>query len=319
MENIIESIHYSKWTELVKDLEKNDDESKIYRGHSNEYQKRLKKKLGKAFLNADFSVNINTQLWSLISSFDRYYQGGFYKFGTFLCQQLENNNFKSRYGKHNFIEIFYLKDCSQLERIYYLQHYGVPTCFIDFSHNPLIALFFAIAHVRATNVYTPDLNGNPIIHPPEAYISLYELNHKRISELLNIKYIDNEFSDRTYGKYKVKFGHLAFDISPIEKCQLNTLNENLKLQKGCFVLYDNEGSSCSLDKRIGELLLYDNKEKEILIKEYRLHYNEIFRKYSFEGLTKVTLYDYLEKNHISGRTLFNDIQGLKYDLNFFHH
>ena len=55
-----------------------------------------------------------------------------------------------------------------------------------------------------------------------------------------------------------------------------------------------------------------------LIKEYRLPYNKVFHYGTIEGRKEVKLFSYLDKNDISGRTLFNDIQGLKYDLNFFH-
>jgi len=57
---------------------------------------------------------------------------------------------------------------------------------------------------------------------------------------------------------------------------------------------------------------------QILIREYRLPYNKIFHKGKLEGIEDVKLFSYLDKNNISGRTLFNDIQGLKYDLKFFH-
>jgi hypothetical protein len=81
-----------------------------------------------------------------------------------------------------------------------------------------------------------------LIHPPKPFISIYEINHQRISELFNVKYIDSNFSRFNYGIYRTRTVHFAFDVSPIEKCQLNTINENLKLQKGCFILFDNKGS-----------------------------------------------------------------------------
>lgn len=320
MESFIESIHYSKWPELVTDLKKNEDDSRIYRGHSNDYRWKSPKQAKLALQPADFNQNVNFISWKLISSFDRYYEGHFYKFISFLYQQFEDNNFRSRYGSYNLSEISYLRDCSQLDRIYYLQHYGVNTCFIDFSHNPLIALFFSIANVRSTDIYSVDRNQNPIFHPTDAYISCYELNHDRISELFNIRKLDKDFSYKIYGNYRVKNlnVHLAFDLTPIEKCMSDTLNENLKLQDGCFVLYDNDGSDLPLEKLFDSLSFYQNIGKEVVIKEYRLSYIEIFARHDFEGFTNITLFQYLNKKNISGRTLFNDIQGLKYDLNFFH-
>jgi len=319
MESIIESKPYSNWTELVTDLKKNKNSSRIYRGHSNDYclPKSIESKI--AFLTGHFSHNIGFKKWSLISSFDRYYDGYFYKFVTFLHQQLEDGMFDHRYSSYKLPGISYLTNSNQLERIYYLQHYGVQTCFMDFSHDPLIALFFSIANVRSTNVCNMRDN-NKFIHPAEVYISCYELNHDKISELFNTPKLNKDFSYKIYGKYKVKNWnvHFAFDLTPIDKCRTDTLNENLKLQNGCFVLYDNNGSDLPLDKFIDKLFFYENKDKEVVIKEYRLPYNEIFTRHNFEEFEDVSLVNYLNRKKISGKDLFNDIQGLKYDLNFFH-
>lgn len=313
MSEILESIKYSSWPEMVIKLLETEDDSKIYRGHSNEYKRNLKKSDGG--LNSNKVTELN--IWPLISSFDRYYKDRNYHFSSFLSQQFENNNFIARYGKHKFNEILYLRDCNQLERIYYFQHYGIPTCFMDFSLSSLTALFFAISTVRSADIYSVDKDGDPLIHPPEPYISVYEINHRRISEILNVKYIDSEFSWLTYGNYRINFAHFAFDISPIEKCQRNTINENLKLQKGCFILFDNQGLRYSLVEFINSEFFLKRIEKELLIKEHTLCYNDIFKRFDFDGNKNINLYHYLDINNNSGRGLFNDIQGLKFDLNFF--
>ena len=208
-----------------------------------------------------------------------------------------------------------MSDCSLLDRLYYLQHYGVPTCFMDFSRNPLVAIYFAIISVKASSSYRLDKDGNPIIHPPGPYISVYELNHRKITELLNVKSIDEEFSGYSYSKYKIHNYHLALDISPIKNCLPNTMNDNLIRQDGCFVLYDNKGGKIGLDQFIQSNLNVEISEP--LISEYRLGYNKIFSQCLFEDST-CSLFEYLKKNRISGQTLFNDIQGIKYDLNFYH-
>jgi hypothetical protein len=304
----------------VTDLRNNKNSSRIYRGQSNDYSLPKSKESKISFLTGHFSHNINFKKWPLISSFDRYYEGYLYKFGTFLGQQLQDDNFEYWFGSYKLPGISYLRNSNQLERIYYLQHYGVHTCFMDFSRDPLIALFFSIANVRSTNNYNVDRYYNKFVHPGEAYISCYELNHEKISELFNIPQLDKDFSYEIYRKYKVKnvSAHLAFDLSPIDKCISGTINENLKLQKGCFVLYDNNGSDLPLDRLIDKLFFYENTDKEVVIKEYTLPYNEIFASHNFEEFEGVSLVNYLKRKGISGKDLFNDIQGLKYDLNFFH-
>jgi hypothetical protein len=298
MSEVIQQRDYSTWPKLIVDLKTNDNNEKIYRGQSNEYRISEKAGVNRIFRERLTTDEIDFRSWPLISSFDRYYYGRFYEFHTYLSQQFEDNNFKSRFGKHNFLEIFYLKDCCLLERLYYLQHYGIPTCFLDFSHDPLIALFFAISQVRASSVYSVDKEEMPLIHPVGVKISLFELNFKTISELLNIKNVQKDFSFMNYYEYKIKYVHFAFDIFPIKNCQLNTLNDNMKRQKGCFILFDNNGSQFALDQFL-KREIYDTDLNDPLIVEYRLEYNEIFKRYDIEDLKNITLYDYLELHDIS--------------------
>lgn len=247
-------------------------------------------------------------------------KGPFYKFISYLYQQLEENIFSHHYGSYDFVKASDLNNYSQLERIYFLQHYGVCTCFMDFTHNPLIALFFAIADVRSTDIYSPDNNENKIVHPSEPYISCYEIDYTRIIDLFNIEKIDKNFSYQDYGRFKIKHSHahLGFDLTPVENCGPDNINENLKHQKGCFVLYDNNSSDLTLDKTIDNLFFYGKMEIEKVIREYRLPYNKIFARSDFEGMEGTSLYRYLKSKEICGKYLFSDIQGLKYDLNFFH-
>jgi hypothetical protein len=148
MANIIEITTHLSWPELVVSLlESEDEDSKIYRGQSNSYSINQ----NKSQRQLDSNNGIDFKNWPLISSFDRFYLGFSYHFSTFLNQQLEDNLFGARYGKHRFKEIFYLKDCNQLERIYYLQHYSIPTCFLDCSLSSLTALFFCNFHSKISN------------------------------------------------------------------------------------------------------------------------------------------------------------------------
>ena len=76
-----------------------------------------------------------------------------------------------------------------------------------------------------------------------------------------------------------------------------------------------KGGKIGLDQFIQSNLNVEISEP--LISEYRLGYNKIFSQCLFEDST-CSLFEYLKKNRISGQTLFNDIQGIKYDLNFYH-
>lgn len=318
MGEIIRKIVHSTWPELVAFLKTNETEQYIYRGQANYFKIENTKGQPKYIIPSLIKYNVKPVHWPLISSFDRYYMDGpFYNFQDFLLQQLGDEIFKLQYGDYKFEDIKYLCECSLLERIYYLQHYGVPTCFMDFSRNPLISLYFALNTVRASNSWAFDEKGHKYLYDPCLFISVYALNYKRIAELLKVQFIENDFVGATYGKHKIHNCHLSFDISPENNCESDTLNENMGLQEGCFVLFDNNASDKTLDQFI-EAELNGEYISEPLIIEHRLSYNEIFND-GISGQSKyLSLIKYLEKEGISGRNLFNDIQGLKYDLNFFH-
>ena len=124
-----------------------------------------------------------------------------------------------------------------------------------------------------------------------AYISCYDVDYTRIIDLFYIQKIDKNFPYLDYSRFKIKHSHthLGFDLSPTENCDPDNINENLKRQKGCFVLYDNNGSDFTFDKTIDDLFFYENWEKEKVIKEYRLPYNKIFGKPDFEGMEGISL------------------------------
>ena len=310
---------YYSWAKLIEDIKKNSDDTKIYRGQSNDYKTIPPKEFLLPGLPKELPKN-RTAFWPLISSFDRIYKARQYRFSIFLSQQLENNCFNARYRNYPYSNIKHLSNCGQLERIYYLQHYGVPTCFLDFSKNFLVALYFGISSVKANSTSTCDSNENPVFYPnSQIFISIFEINHKRIHELLNVKYLENDFSFMEYGKYKIAPNrYLAFDLTPIEKCQDKVFNYNLIHQDGCFVLFDNGGTKVTLDKFIEDKLNDSKDVSEPVIRIYQLDYNAIFRKEDIDEYKNIGLFKYLDLNGKTGRTLFNDIQGLKYDLNFFH-
>lgn len=304
MEDILEIIEFSTWPELVKKLRNNSNESKIYRGHSNNYTYK--------------SRIVILDNWKLISSFNRYYSSSGYLFRTYLKQQFADGFFKSVYGGYSFIEIDFLKECGLNERVYYFQHYGVPTCLIDFTKDPLIALYFAISSVKASNGGAFDQDDNPYYHPNEPFISIFEINYERISDLLKVMFIEKDSLITIYDDFDMYNCHLAFDINPLNNCQTQSVNENLTRQKGCFILYDNNNTELTLGNYLKSSLRKLGIKFEILMREYRLPYNKVFHKGSLDEFKDIKLFTFLNKHDATGRTLFNDIQGLKYDLNFFH-
>jgi hypothetical protein len=312
MEDILEIIEFSNWPALVKELENNSDESKIYRGHSNNYSyERVK-------IQNRYNRKVFLDYWKLISSFNRHYSTFGYLFRTYLKQQFADGFFKSVYGEYSFKEIDFLKECSLIERVYYFQHYGVPTCLIDFTKDPLIALYFAISSVKASNGGALDKDDNPYYHPSEPFISIFEVNFERITDLLKVKFIDKDSLIKIYDDYDMYGCHIAFDINPLHNCQTQSVNENLTRQKGCFILFDNNNTDLTLVNYLKSSLKSLGIRFEILVREYRLPYNKVFHKGGLDEFKDIKLFTFLNKHNATGRTLFNDIQGLRHDLNFFH-
>ena len=97
----IEVINCSSWPELVTYLKRNDNLPRIYRGQSNGYHTEFIREPDKEYA---FYRKVNPVRWKLISSFDRLYKGPFYKFISYLYQQLEDNLFNSKYGSYDFVK-----------------------------------------------------------------------------------------------------------------------------------------------------------------------------------------------------------------------
>jgi len=106
---------YDNWESLINDLKREDDKNRfIYRGQTNSF---------------NFKTN-KLYPWEIISSFDRCYPTNTYRFRNFLNQHLKQSIFEKVYQDYSFAFAKNLSYVSQIEKIYFLQHYGVPTCFI---------------------------------------------------------------------------------------------------------------------------------------------------------------------------------------------
>jgi len=304
--NILEIKHiYDNWESLVDDLKSEQNKSKfIYRGQSNGFDSCTKK----------FNV------WNLVSSFNRFYSNRTYLFRTFLSQQFSPDLFKIVYKDYKFEKIKELINSTLLEKIYFFQHYGIPTCFLDFTYNPIFALYFAISDVKGTNVGAFDSFGNPIFYPEDYFISIYKFDYNFILENLNVKKISAEDFYLNYDKYYNGYCHIGLDLNPIENCKNKNLdNYNLDKQEGCFILYDNSSNNNCLLKYLEYLVfLNDIKINKPFVTRYDLKYNSVFPKMHSRQPTTKNLFSFLREENAIGKNLFNDIQGLRLDLNFFH-
>jgi len=305
MATIEETKTYDNWHKFICDLEKSSkDGNKIYRGQSND------------------PCDPENE-WTIVSSYNRLhskYKNKAYYFRTILNQHLSPRLFSAYYGDYAFNQIEDLKQLTSIQRAYYFQHYGIPTCLIDFTKCPLIASYFGISSVPGTNVTYADDDNNIIPFTNNAFITIYELDAQKLIDILNVKEINSKsFTSKKYDDYLKELWslgfHIGIDLNPLDE-SMKESNFNLNQQKGVFILYDNYNSNIDL------IFAIDSLAKEIgcndkIIKKYRLKTNAIYEYLPINN-TRHNLYTYLKSKQRTGQFLFNDLQGLKYDFNFLH-
>ncbi len=307
--NIISTLNLDNWQLIVKELQSLESKKRfIFRGQTNEWNDKKQ----------------DTLFWPIISTFNRYYcDDGLYDFKTFLNQQYSDGLFQDFYGNYNSKHIKQLIDSTQLERIYFFQHYGIPTCLLDFTYDSLIALYFAISGVKASSGGTHNpFTGKSTNYPKNLLISIYAIDYKILKNIINLKDLKNSDLFLNYDNYFFENNYLALDLTPMNNIGSNRENYNLKNQKGCFILFDNKNSKEGLieylDRIVQQRIIEDKIDiQEPLVYQLNLDYNSVLKPHSYTERLE-SLFQFLTKNERTGKYLFNDLQGLKYDFNFFH-
>lgn len=279
----------------------------IYRGQSNSY-----------FQN-------EFQEWGIISSFIRSSKFFNIRFNTFLNQQLQENLFKFYYEKNEFVANNNIIHSDLLNKLYFLQHYGIPTCLIDFTYDPEIALYFAISSLQSHTGGAFSAAGFPLHYPDHCYVSVTGINSKMLKENLKLWELSNNMSLH-YDNYRFdisdipkKTVYAGIDTEPLKKLT-NHKNYNLNKQESLFILYDNgKHPEYDLLSFLVDLCKQNKIQlKEPLIKTYRIKYNHIYQPQRSKHPNFETVFNQLKQKKKTGAYLFNDIQGLKYDLTFFN-
>ena len=311
----------NSWTEF-KDYCNGIQEGKfIFRGQSN-YSNELNR--------GPHAKNESFKRWELQSSFDRTYPKSSHNFGNFITNIIRNVNVYFKGYDKIFNEPRISEDlakASLTEKLKFFQHYGIPTCLIDFKLDPLTALYFAVSTIKYES-------GGQTNEFPNCYFSIFQLNRKLLNEIVGIKELDNSKEESSFQDFYYYHNFRKYIAGNDEYHDFQywswidipetfpfEWNENMKLQKGCFLLY--ESMSClDTKKRSFEWMLKQfekvtqTKSKEPILTIYNIPYKSIFTDNVREGLYKGSLYEYMEKKEKLGKYLFNDMQGLKYDIQF---
>jgi hypothetical protein len=293
------------WQEYVEEHESIDQSPFIFRGQSN--SEKLE--------------------WRLESSFNRYYADGQLSFRTFLGQQLDEELFRITYGKYKYVEEKGLADSDVITKLYHLQHYGIPTCFIDFTYNPFTALYFAITGIKGQSGGQYNVDGFPEFYPSDCCITIFKVDYNRLKNLLTVSDLvhlnDDLFLKYDYYKREIRpyqFAHLAIDLEPARKINDKVDNYNLRSQESAFIMYDQGQLKMDLVEFISSFCRANNVTSDMpIITKYLIPYNSVFSPMHSRQSNYLTLFRFLMQKGLSGKLLFNDHQGLKYDFNFFHH
>lgn len=289
------------WQDYLKKFENYNTKSPyIFRGQSNSIER------DKKFID-----------WKLTSSFNRYYFEYNFSFFTFVNQHLEASLFKRYYSDYIAVSKTPLHDkFNALQKLYFLQHYQIPTCLIDFTFDPLIALYFSISSIKGFSGSQYDGLGNPLVYPKDCYMSVYQINHEILTEfgIKNVIDVNGTFlyDNASYIFEKKESPILALDLNPTAPSEIY----NLEKQKGCFLLFDNRNNNQTLEDYLESEIKFRTKDfKEPVIVVYKINWYTIYR----NMLTvEPSLFSCLKEKGICGKELFDDLQGLKYDLNFFY-
>jgi hypothetical protein len=297
------------WEKFLEQNEPNDKKQFIYRGQTNEIDSKG-----------------NLYKWPIISLFKRSYSENEMKFESFLGQQFQKELYNYQFGEYIWTKEQNLGEMELMSKLIFLQHCGIPTCLIDFTYDPEIALYFALTSLKVGQVRSLDVTDylKRTDFRDDYYLSIYKISVQALLQLQikEIKEKDGTFAFN-YDDYKksieeIREAHIGLVLSP-EK-MINTGNHyNMEHQKACFVLYDTYEFGVevvSLDNFL-ETLAKERKEiiTEPLIIHYKISWNSVLSKDKHDN--GKNLFGYLRSKNKMGKQLFNDYQGLKYDLRFF--
>ncbi len=200
-------------------------------------------------------------------------------------------------------------DFSELECLEKMQHYGIPTRLLDFSTNPLVALFFACCDNPKTDGVIFEVHGANLYRENSPYSKIvleYALNYPKtafdIDGFINhIKTKHDDIDDTINNKERI----LETLTKPVGILP-NYKNPRLANQSGVFFMCGLEIKSCS-DTGVDFI-----RKKYSNIEEFSVYSRTITIPYNF----KASILEVLSVCGISSKTMFPELPGLaNYVLN----
>lgn len=297
---------YNHWLEFARKFKDfSPSSSLIFRGQSNALQ----------YSNLDF--------WQIQSNLKRSPYGSM-ELLEYLQNLLFSKDLLTKYGVRSNNNS---KKINLLEIMAFLQHQGIPTPLVDFTKDPITALFFALSSLPVKNQPYEDA----------LYHSVFEIDKKILVRDFGIR----EFSlSHEIKRLDILDQLPMFEIGIDEDIERNQnllmgicyndqkseslINSKLQKQDGEFLflhLPDKVYKKRKLikDLNLEYLLKIVKKRKNIEIKPIRLHlipYDSINKEIEVDLYSHDLLYAYFKIKAKTGLNLFEDTTGFKYDFMF---
>lgn len=223
-------------------------------------------------------------------------------------------------------ERYFPKEChdcySVMDKLVYMQHYGLRTRCLDLSENPLIALYFAckdMVKFRNDTVGNKDKWGEVLIFKEQINKDDIKNNYSSTTSIIaNTALMDEEFSLEKFQMFYKNDGHLSFDENYISFRDLVSrsvivrtpkMNERIRNQQGAFILVNaNEFVDSSIRPNLTELIL-SNKDKDFNV--FKLNKSKNKFKIGQFSMKKIKPYSLDNKHEIFRNDPF-DINRLLY-------
>lgn len=171
-------------------------------------------------------------------------------------------------------ERYFPKEChdcySVMDKLVYMQHYGLRTRCLDLSENPLIALYFAckdMVKFRNDTIGNKDKWGEVLIFKEQINNDDIKNNYSSTTSIIaNTALMDEEFSLEKFQMFYKNDGHLSFDEKYISFRDLVSrsvivrtpkMNERIRNQQGAFILVNANEFVNSPIPNLTELVLND--------------------------------------------------------------
>jgi FRG domain len=294
-------IKYASWTDFIFQIQKGrigNKQKNIFRGQSN-FQKG------------------SSVIWDIKSSFNR----------TFDVSNFLKNKYAEYGNIKNYLKLYKTSstdslhsEISFLKILEFFQHYSIPTPLIDFTTDPLVALYFALSPIPS---YSMGMFGDK----RKRYLTVIEIDlevgeqyfklqgNNTIADILNTKIEAkdkdeyNLLLEKTKKDYDKIFrkNNMVIDFFFEPDIQINP---NLFRQKGVFLYLDS-------NKSFEDILEETVKSHKLKLSDPFLIKHHIPYDSCYVLLENgcLNIFSYLQFKQKTGIYLFeNDIQGLKNDL-----